>query len=564
MAILLPVAVVVLALVLFQAFRSRQGLVLPLLTGILAVIWGVGTMGATGVPMDVFNATTPILILAVATGHAVQMLKRYYEEYARLHLDAPAMAPDETNRQAVLAALCRVGPVMVVACSVACLGFASLVVFDVSTVRTFGIFTAIGILATLVLELTFIPALRSMMKPPSSKELRANAQPGIWDRLTAVVARWVTAKSRTWIYVGAVVFVSVALIGMSRVVVDNSMKSYFAESLDIIQDDKALNSRLGGTNTAFLMIQGRDADAIKNPRTLAAIDQLQRFVEGQPQVGKTVSIADFVKRMNQAMHRDDPAFYKVPTSAELISQYLLLYSMSGEPGDFDSYVDYAYRLANITVFMKSDSSAYFEQLATNIRAFAASNFGDDVQVRIGGGLAEGAALSEVMVNGKILNIVQIAAVVALVSSLVFRSLLAGAMVLLPLLVSVLANFGLMGWTGIPLNISTALISAMAVGLGADYAIYLIYRIREELQAGKGHTEAVTDVVKTAGKAVILVAVAVAAGYGVLLLSFGFRIHQWMAILIAAAMLVSAMAALILVPALALSLKPAFIFRKKPA
>lgn len=77
MVFLLPIAILVLSLVLFEAFRSRQALLLPLLTGILAVIWGVGMMGAAGIPMDVFNATTPILILAVATGHAVQMMKRY-------------------------------------------------------------------------------------------------------------------------------------------------------------------------------------------------------------------------------------------------------------------------------------------------------------------------------------------------------------------------------------------------------------------------------------------------------------------------------------------------------
>ena len=65
-------------------FQRKQGLILPLLTAALAVIWGVGVMGASGMTMDVFNSTTPILILAVATGHAVQLLKRYYEEYYRL------------------------------------------------------------------------------------------------------------------------------------------------------------------------------------------------------------------------------------------------------------------------------------------------------------------------------------------------------------------------------------------------------------------------------------------------------------------------------------------------
>jgi hypothetical protein len=337
------------------------------------------------------------------------------------------------------------------------------------------------------------------------------------------------------------------------------MKSYFSPRLPLLRDDQALNRHLGGTNTIFVLVEGATEDAIKEPRTLVAIDDLQRFIERQPHVGKTLSIADFVKRMHQAMHGDDPAFDAVPASRELISQYLLLYAMSGEPGDFDTYVDSGYRLANVTVYLKSDSSADFQALVGRIERFAAARFGPGVKVSIGGGLAEGAALNEVMVKGKILNIVQIAAVVFVVSSLLFRSLTAGALVLLPLAMAVIATFGLIGWAGIPLNVSTSLISAMAVGIGADYAIYLIHRIREELAGGSEPAPAVRRVLATAGKAILFVALAVSAGYGVLTLSIGFRIHQWLALLIAAAMLVSALAALLLIPSLVLSLRPRFIF-----
>ncbi|NJM31874.1 MAG: MMPL family transporter [Limnobacter sp.] len=144
MALLLPIAIVVLSLILFAGFRTRQGPVLPLITAMVAVIWGVGVMGAFGIPLDVFNATTPILILAVATGHAVQMLKRFYEEYERLR-SGNACAPEVANKRAVVTSLVQVGPVMIAAGVVASLGFFSLIIFEISTVRTFGIFTGIGI-----------------------------------------------------------------------------------------------------------------------------------------------------------------------------------------------------------------------------------------------------------------------------------------------------------------------------------------------------------------------------------------------------------------------------------
>jgi len=562
MAFLFPIAILILSLVLFEAFRTKQGLILPLVTAGLAVAWGIGVMGASGIPMDVFNSATPILILAVATGHAVQLLKRYYEEYYRLR-DTTDLSPKQANHQAVIASLIHVGPVMIIAGAVASLGFFSLVVFKISTVRTFGIFTGIGILAALILEMTFIPALRSILAPPSDADRKREQKLRIWDRVTATIAGWLTGPARRKVYAGVLLFVAVTMIGMGRVVVDNSTKSYFSPELSFEQDDRILNGRLGGTNTVYLLVEGASDDAIKNPKTLQAMEELQRFLEQQPFVGKTISLADFIKRMNQAMHGDDPAYYKVPDNQDLISQYLLLYSMSGEPGDFDSYVDYGYRTANLTVFLKTDSSAYIETLVKKIHAFTAQHFDQSVHIGIGGSVPQGAALNEVMVYGKILNILQIAAVVFIISSLIFRSLVAGLLVLLPLLIAVLTNFGLMGWSGIPLNISTSLTSAMAVGIGADYAIYLIYRLREELAKGIDENTAVRNVITTAGKAILFVAIAVSAGYGVLLLSFGYNLHKWLAILIAAAMIMSSLSALLLIPALILTFRPNFIFRRAP-
>ncbi|TLT29111.1 MMPL family transporter, partial [Acinetobacter baumannii] len=122
--ILFPIAVLVIGLLHFEAFRSKQGLILPLVTALLAVAWGMGMMGLFKQPMDIFNSPTPILILAIAAGHAVQLLKRYYEDFDRLI--AQGMEPKAANSEAVVQSLVRVGPVMVLAGGIAAAGFFSL------------------------------------------------------------------------------------------------------------------------------------------------------------------------------------------------------------------------------------------------------------------------------------------------------------------------------------------------------------------------------------------------------------------------------------------------------
>lgn len=554
-----PVAILIIALLHFEAFRTKQGMILPLVTAIMAVLWGKGFMGILHQELDIFNTPTPILILAVAAGHAVQLLKRYYEEYEALRASG-GLSPKQANTEAVIRSVVGVGPVMMIAGTVAALGFFSLLVFNIATIRTFGIFTGLGILSAVLLEMTFIPAVRSVLPAPSDRDRRTEAKQRIWDRVPRWIAGWVIPpRRRRWMLVGAVFLCGFFVVSMKDIVIDNANKRYFASWLPIQHDDEFLNRELGGTNSLYLLVEGKDADAIKDPAVLKAIDNTQRFAESQPYTGKTLSIVDFIKRMHRAMNGDKPEFDRVPEGRDLVSQYLLLYSISGEPGDFESYVDYDYRSAKAVILLKTGSTAYIEELLERLKTYAAGEFGPNVKVSFGGGVAQTMALTEVMVHGKIRNIVQICLAIFVISALVFRSLLAGVIVLMPLLLSVCAVFGVMGLTGIPLNIPNSLIAAMAVGIGADYAIYLLYRMREEAAKGADAEGAVRTTLATAGKACLFVATAVAGGYGVLMLSIGYNIHLWLSIIITLAMIVSAFASLTLVPGLVLALRPAFIF-----
>jgi predicted RND superfamily exporter protein len=550
MVILVPIAIVLIALLLFSAFGSLQGLLLPLLTANLALIWVLGIMGASGIPLDVFNATTPILILAIAAGHAVQMLKRYYEEYERLRLETD-LTPKEANELAVINSVSKVGKYMIAASVIAAMGFLSLTIFEIKTVKIFGIFTGLGILSALLIELTFMPALRSWLKPPVLKPKKHSRS--LWNFIINFIAKNAPTKRFAIFWIVAI---AVVMVGIGQVKIENSNKANFAEWTTVRQDDAFINQQLGGTQTFYIMIDTGQVDGVKNPAVLNAMATLQKRLIGMDGVGKTVSLVNFITRMHQVMRGTDSK--DLPETAETVGQYLLLYSMSGDPDDLKSYVDFNYQRANMKVFVKKDDSAFIMNLVEQTQAIAKELFPQGVTLQFGGGVAEAAALNEVLVHDKLLNIAQIIGVVFIASSLLFRSVLAGFLVLLPLVMTVIFNFGLLGWLDIPLNIPTSLISAMAVGIGADYAIYLISRYREEYQ--RDPKTALTNTLNSAGKACLYVASAVAIGYGVLALSFGFKVHQWLALLIACAMFISVFAALTLIPAILQRFQPNFIKR----
>ena len=323
------------------------------------------------------------------------------------------------------------------------------------------------------------------------------------------------------------------------------------------------DSRLAGTRVVQVLIEGQGPDAIKSPEVLRRIDQLATFIAHQPvPIGKVVSIVDLLKQMNRVM--DNSAAGKLPDTSQAVAQYLLLYSMGGDEEDLSRLVDRDFQNAVITIYLKTDASGPIKALTVATAAEADRLFtGMPIKARVGGGVTNLVALNETMVRGKTINLIQISLLVVVITSVLLRSLAGGLLILLPLATSALVNLGLMGWTGIPLSMGTAAISAMAVGIGADYAVYFVFRVREEFQRSGDLRVATAAALTTSGKAIAYVASAVAGGYLCLTLSF-FKVHVLLGFLVALTMVMSSAATVAFLPAVILWLTPRFLKRGKEA
>jgi len=542
MLLLFPIALVVIGLVHYEAFRTWQAMVLPLVTALLSVICALGFTGWLGLPLDTWSSITPVAILAVAAGHAVQILKRYYDEYEALG----------DSRAAVVSSVTHVGPVMVTAGVIAAAGFASLATFEVNSIRVFGLLMAAGILSALVIEMTFIPAVRAFLPPPSPRERERAGERWLARALHRIAAVVVTRPGR--VLVVAAGLLALALPGAWRVRVDNSFRGLFPASSVLRRDDAAVNARFAGTSTLRLLIEGDEDGVLQDPAVLQAIADLQRFLERFPDVGHTVSVVDYLRQMDRVMRGGGAAADGVPPSRRLAGQYLLLYSMSG-PDDLSSVVDASYRLGVVLAYTKTDETAFAEDLFARTREFVAQRFrGLPARVGIAGGsLGAQAAVNAVVVREKIRNILQVAAIIFLLSALALRSVVGGILVLVPLAVALGITVGVMGWSGVWLSMSTSAVMAMGVSIGADFAIYLIFRLREEHAAGTT-AEAVRRALVTSGTAIFFVSSAIVLGYLVLACS---RFKPWVHLggLTALLMALASMAALTVLPALVILLRP---------
>jgi uncharacterized protein len=562
-ALLFVLALAMIGYLHYRAFRTLQGMFVPLVTALMGVIWALGLMGLVGAPMDPWNVMTPILLLAIGAGHSVQILKRYYEEYARVQAAQPGLTPVAHNRHAVIEATVKVGVVMLAAGTIASLSFGSLATFGLPTIRNFGLCTAFGILAALTVEMTFIPAIRVLMSPPSRRQTEREQKQEFFDPILDKLANAVRAgRERPILWVFAALLI-VAVGGVARLEAGNSLGAQFFEANAPVHGFRMADSRLTGTRVIQVLVEGKTPETIKNPDVLKRMEALASFMQQQPlPVGKVVSIVDLLKQMSRAI--DAKGGGKLPDTSEGVAQYLLLYGMGGDESDLARLVDPTFERAVITAYIKTDNFAAMKTFTDATQAEAKRLFaGSPAEAHVGGGVTNAIALNETMVHGKTINLIQISILVLVITSVLLRSLAGGFLVLLPLATAALVNLGLMGWTGIPLSMGTAAISAMAVGIGADYAVYFIFRVREEFQRTGDLRGATATALTTSGKAIAYVATAVAGGYLCLTLSL-FKVHVLLGLLVALTMVTSSAATVALLPAVILRVTPRFLRRAKTA
>jgi predicted RND superfamily exporter protein len=542
----MPFVFLVISLMLLGSFRNVQGMVIPMLTAMLSTVWALGLMGHFGIPIDSWNAMVPVLLVAIAAAHSAQMLKRYVEEVARTG----------DNRAAVIESTVKMGPVMIAAGLTATLGFASLALFGVRAVANLGLSCAYGIASAVLLEMTFIPALRTILPAP-----RRTAHGGGWTaRILASIQRAILRRRGRSVLIATAVALAVAAVGMTRIRTFGPTREYMPEDSLARRHLEALEQHFPGTVTLNVLYQG-EPGSTKSLPVLQHMAALQAELQRDPLVVRTASVADLVKTLHEVFNAEDPTPYRLPDTQELTSQLLFL----GDSPAFERFVDRSQSRSVVTAYLSSDDSALVGPLVRHLEQWVSDHPPPEgEQVLVAGGAGPTVlAVNEHTTYGKLLNMVVVLTVIWLVSAVIMRSAAVGLYVVTPIVVTMLLLFGGLGWTGTKLDMGSASVIAMSAGIGADYAIYFLFRLREEYQRLRDDSAAVGAALQTSGRAVLFVAASIAAGFACMGWSPYLGLELF-GTLMPAAMVLSCLASLSLMPTLVLRLRPRFIYGEEPA
>jgi hypothetical protein len=359
--------------------------------------------------------------------------------------------------------------------------------------------------------------------------------------------------------VGAAVVFAVFLSQIPRIQVESDMSKYFRPEAPVIKGLKFIEKNFGGSQNISIVVETGRRDGLKDPEVLAFVDALQRYLETSGIVGYTSSIVDLIKETNYTLHGDDEAYYTVPDSPRAVAQLLLLYEMGGGK-ILRSMVTRDFSTAQLTARVKSVGTAVYEALMADVERFIAEHAPQEVTGYVTGSLVIYVRISHKIVQSQIVSLFASFGAVWLIVSLLLGTAVGGAFALLPLVVSVVGNFGVMAIAGARLDMATVMIASLVIGIGVDYAVHFITRYRRERMRGLPHPEALNVTYDTAGRAIFYNALTLTVGFLVLLLS-SFGALATMGWLVALTMVTSSAGALLVLPAVLGCVEPKFLTQR---
>lgn len=544
-------AITIMILLLYIDFRSFRGVLLPLCGGLMSDIWGVGMLGLLGFQIDVLSLTVPFIVWALAHGHSIQMLNRFYEEF---RLCGDKMTACEKS----------VAGLMIPASSSVLTdtaGFATLAFLPFLVVRSMATVAAFGIASILVTTFVFIPIALSFLPPPPMEHLERREKETLSQRLLGGIINFSLIRPR---YVAVSIFLILIIAGIGAMnlgIGDQEPGSpNFWKNSDYNRSDHILNSKFSGTNSLGIYINGKEDNDLFKLDVIRDMNAVQMHLADSPDVGYTISFLDQIKKINAAIHDNDPRWGLLPVNRQESVSFLNMLVESGGPEDCRSYFEWDFRQASIQAYVKDHTSQTIANVLTDLREYVDTVQTSDAKIEFPAGLIGFySAVIEVIGEAQMASIFMMFGIVFLFCTITYRSFISVFFVLISLIVGILITFAFMALFKIGLFIYTLPVASLGIGVGVDYALYLLSRLREEAKKHGDYVKACQEAWPSAGKAVFYSSVTVCAGVATLALS-DMRFQAFFGIMVGIILFTVMILTIFALPVAILWMKPNFIFK----
>lgn len=548
LAVLAPASLALVVVVLFFSFRTRRGVVLPLLCVLVGVMWTMGVMGWFGEPISLGTLVLPSLLIVIGSSYATHVVARYY-----LELETPTGSEHPVHR-----ALRQAGLPVFISGLATLIGFSALLLNSIPAVRALGFYAVIGITFLFVLAMTLVPALIVVMPERQYRWGAAGggSESGRLGRALSALAQF-DIRHRRLIFVVATALVVLSLMALPRIQSDTNFLAYFPHDSPIRLAHTAISSRVAGALPFYVVVGTGQPESMVTIGTLREIRAFQRYLESLPGVSRTVAVTDYLDLLDRGLRAsgdiviDDEGKEVAPADVKSfwddpnrLSEVLTLVRQN--PETFRSVITRDFGQANVLVRTRFETSTEIAEVVTRIREWAEHH--PDLSAEPTGNIILLNGTTDDVVWGQVKSVTVALAVIFVVMSLLFLSAKVGFIAMVPNIVPVVFFFGILGWSNIMLNIGTSIIAAIALGIAVDNTIHYMVRFNRELQVTYDERQSLAVALSTVGRPIVYTSVALTLGFMVMRLSDFVPIRDF-GTLSAATMLAALVTNVVLLPAL---------------
>ncbi len=542
---LLVAALLIMLVILFISFRARRALLLPVVVVIIGVIWTIGFMSLMGFKLSVVTCIVPALVLTIGSSYTIHVLNEFFR-------NAPKSPTGD--KKWISEAINHVNKTIIMASLTTIIGFLSLLAGSQNVIKEFALSVSFGVASTALLSIFLLPAIFSMLKEPTQIHLRG-ANEG-W--ITTILGKLgsVVIKLRFLLIVIGVLLGLSTLYFIPRLTVGSDYYSYFPQEDPVIQEFMYATKMSGGTSWINLTLEAPDkSDGYFG--TVEGLEVQSRFENEllkNSNVYDVVSMVSYLKKMNKLRFGK----YEIPSRKGLIILLKRTFSkmFSTNDGMFkevtlveDNYnkVTFLIRIYNTEKggpVAEDDFPEFLESISealTNVEA-------ENVETELWGLNYVANTVSRILLKDQVLTLIISFFLVFLVACVYFKSFYYGFVTIIPLITAIGTNYIFMVLLNIPLDVTTIMVSSVAIGVGVDDAIHFLIQYKKQLQIYPDNiNKVIFYTFKITGRPIVLTTISIVAGMLVLVLA-SFLPIGYFGLLVSLALVGALLGTLIFLPA----------------
>lgn len=524
-------------LVMFVITRSFRGILTPLLTSVSGLVMGLGIIGWTGLYLD---TTTMMIVLPLSFACSIAYNVHLYNLFKTTFL--------ETGKRkfSVIKAIGGTGWGILLSALTTIAAMLTFLSMEIVPMQAIGVNSSLCLASIIITCLFMTPIILSLGKDHKPHSNMAKSIEGRLGNTFQKLGGFVVRKHKMLIIVSCLVTV-VCGIGLFSIEPAFDLEKTVGRKVPYAKRFLDLcNTELGSMYSYDLMITLPEEGDAKLPDNLKKLEQLSNVSETYALTKRHNSILDIIKDMNCTLNENNPAFYKIPDDTDMIAQLLLLYENAGGT-ESEYWMDYDYKRLRLQIEIQSYNSNEAEKEMRGIQAEAQKLF-SKAHVSMVGNLPQFTMMQQYVERGQMLSVLLSVLIIGIILLIVFRSWKVGLVGMIPNIAPALIVGGMMGWLDYPLDMMTASLIPMILGLSVDDTIHFINHGCVSFNSCKNYTEAIKRTFRSEGVAIVMSTVIITIAFLGYLVSDATQIHNW-GILAGAGMVSALLADLFLAPIL---------------